>query len=161
MNERTLDIADATAMEVLGAALARHVPAGCLVQLEGDLGAGKTTLVRGFLHGLGHRGSVRSPTYTLVEPYEFEAGPAGVVTVYHLDLYRLGDPEELEWIGIRDLLDARSIALVEWPERGRGVLPPADLTIAISYRDGGRRVVLSGHSDAGRRSVRELAAGSN
>ncbi|MFP5505154.1 MAG: tRNA (adenosine(37)-N6)-threonylcarbamoyltransferase complex ATPase subunit type 1 TsaE [Gammaproteobacteria bacterium] len=160
MNERTLDIADAAAMEALGAALARVVPAGCLVRLEGDLGVGKTTLVRGFLHGLGYRGSVRSPTYTLVEPYEFAAEPAAI-TVYHLDLYRLGDPEELEWIGIRDLLDARSIALVEWPERGRGVLPPADLGIAIAYRDGGRRVRLSGHSDTGRRIVRELAAGGN
>lgn len=160
MNERTLDIADAAAMEALGAALARVVPIGFLIRLEGDLGAGKTTLVRGFLRGLGYRGSVRSPTYTLVEPYEFASGPEGR-TVYHLDLYRLGDPEELEWIGIRDLLDARSIALVEWPERGHGVLPPADLAIAIAYRDGGRRVRISGLSDAGQRIVEELDTGGN
>lgn len=160
MIEMSLDIADAADMERLGAALARRVLPGFLIQLEGDLGAGKTTLVRGFLRGLGYRGSVRSPTYTLVEPYEFPDW-AGGCTVYHLDLYRLGDPEELEWIGIRDLLDARSIALVEWPERGRGVLPPADLGIAIAYTDSGRRVRLAGHSATGQRVVRELDAGDN
>jgi tRNA threonylcarbamoyladenosine biosynthesis protein TsaE len=160
MTGTVLDIADAEAMEALGAALARRVPPGFLIQLEGDLGAGKTTLVRGFLRGLGYRGSVRSPTYTLVEPYEFPQ-LAGGCTVYHLDLYRLGDAEELEWIGIRDLLDARSIALVEWPERGRGVLPPADLGIAIAYRDSGRRVSLRGQSPAGRQVVRQLDGADN
>lgn len=160
MSEMTLDIPDAAAMEALGATLARCVPPGFLVHLEGDLGVGKTTLVRGFLRGLGYRGSVRSPTYTLVEPYEFPGEPDGC-TVHHLDLYRLGDPEELEWIGIRDLLDARSIALVEWPERGHGVLPAADLGIVISYLDSGRRVRLNGHSAAGQRVVRQLAAADN
>lgn len=160
MIEMTLDIQDAGAMEALGAALARITPPGILIQLEGDLGAGKTTLVRGFLRGLGYRGSVRSPTYTLVEPYEFPVEPDGC-TVYHLDLYRLGDAEELEWIGIRDLLDARSIALVEWPERGRGVLPAADLGIAIDYLDSGRRVRLTGHTAAGQQVVRQLDAGDN
>ncbi|MFN2308796.1 MAG: tRNA (adenosine(37)-N6)-threonylcarbamoyltransferase complex ATPase subunit type 1 TsaE [Gammaproteobacteria bacterium] len=160
MTRQVLDIPDAAAMEALGAALARDAPVGLRIYLVGDLGAGKTTLVRGFLRGLGYRGGVRSPTYTLVEPYEFPDGSTGR-TVYHLDLYRLGDPEELEWIGIRDLLDARSMMLVEWPERGHGVLPPADLELGIAYQGSGRRVRLIGHSDAGRRLVYQLAGGEN
>lgn len=144
MNASTYVIADAAAMEALGAALAGALGGGLIVHLTGELGAGKTTLVRGVLHGLGHAGSVRSPTYTLVEPYEL-AGRR----IFHLDLYRLADPEELEWIGIRDLLDADSLALIEWPERGAGVLPPADLEIAIAYFGTGRSVTLTAHSDAG------------
>lgn len=151
----TYVIADAAAMESLGAALAQAIQGGLIIHLRGELGAGKTTLVRGVLHGLGHAGSVRSPTYTLVEPYEL-AGRQ----VYHLDLYRLGDPEELEWIGLRDLLDADSLALVEWPERGRGVLPQADLELTLDYFGTGRRVTLTGHSDAGDRVIAQLDAGS-
>lgn len=149
-------VADAAAMEALGAALARVIEGGLIVHLTGELGAGKTTLVRGVLRGLGHAGSVRSPTYTLVEPYEL-AGRR----VYHLDLYRLADPEELEWIGIRDLLDADSLALIEWPERGGGVLPPADLVMALEYFGTGRRVTLTGHSDAGDRVIGQVDAGPN
>ena len=106
---------------------------GGLVFLDGDLGAGKTTLVRGLLRGLGHRGPVRSPTYTLVETYELPA-----VRVHHLDLYRIADPDELEFLGIRDLLDGASLTLVEWPERGAGVLPAPDLVVRIAHRDRGR-----------------------
>lgn len=156
MNTATYVIADAAAMEALGAALARALDGGLLVHLDGELGAGKTTLVRGVLRGLGHAGSVRSPTYTLVEPYEL-AGRH----VYHLDLYRLADPEELEWIGIRDLLDADSLALIEWPERGAGVLPAADLEIAIAYFGTGRSVTLTAHSAAGERVVGQIDAGHN
>ena len=94
---------------------------------------------------------MRSPTYTLVEPYELPP-----LTLYHLDLYRLADAEELEWIGIRDLLDAGSVALVEWPERGRGVLPAADLSVTIRYKDPGRWVTLTGHSPVGDRLVGQL-----
>jgi tRNA threonylcarbamoyladenosine biosynthesis protein TsaE len=140
-------------METLGARLARCADNGLMVHLKGELGTGKTTLVRGFLRELGHAGSVRSPTYTLVEPYELSAR-----RVYHLDLYRLGDPEELEWIGIRDLLDADSIALVEWPERGRGVLPPADIEVVIVYRNNGRQVLVVGQSIPGERVVQQLDA---
>lgn len=149
-------VPDAAAMEALGAQLAGCATGGLVVHLKGDLGAGKTTLVRGFLRGLGHGGSVRSPTYTLVEPYEFPDR-----RVYHLDLYRLGDPEELEWIGIRDLLDADSQALIEWPERGHGVLPPADLEVQIDYHESGRQVTLVGLSAAGERVVRQLDAMDN
>ena len=152
-NEYRAQLDDAAAMEALGARLARCASEGLMVYLEGELGAGKTTLVRGFLRALGHDGQVRSPTYTLIEPYELPRR-----RIYHLDLYRLGDPEELEWIGIRDLLDSASIALVEWPERGRGVLPPADLEVVIEYRNRGRQVLIVGRSPPGDAVVQQLDA---
>jgi len=109
-----------------------------VVFLRGDLGAGKTTLVRGLLRALGHLGSVRSPTYTLIEPYE-----VGDQRIHHLDLYRLGDPEELEYLGLRDLLDGEGLVLVEWPERGAGMLPEPELVIEIEHAPPGRRLRLS------------------
>ena len=128
----------------LGGQLAAALMPGLVIYLEGDLGMGKTTLARGFIQGLGHRGAVKSPTYTLVEPYELSAN-----TVYHFDLYRLGDPEELEFMGVRDYFDGRSVCLVEWPERGAGFLPPADLVINIE-RDGlGRKVQLQAFNGRG------------
>ena len=150
MNRRCTP-ADSEAMEALGARLARGFTPG-IVYLHGDLGTGKTTLARGLLRGLGHQGKVRSPTYTLVEPYQLAAG-----TVYHLDLYRLGSAEELEWLGLRDMLAEGALLLVEWPERGAGVLPAADLTVHIDYRaDGGRRVSLTAVSAAGERLLSEV-----
>lgn len=136
----------------MGSDLARACPGGCRIYLYGELGAGKTTLVRGFLRGLGYEGRVKSPTYTLVEPYAI-----GNRTIYHLDLYRLADPEELEWIGGRDLFaDETAVCLVEWPERGIGVLPPADLAVAIGYRSGGRQVDLAAATRRGREVVARL-----
>lgn len=141
----TLHVPDAAAMEALGAALARARRGRLHVYLRGDLGAGKTTLVRGFLRAAGHRGSVRSPTYTLVEPYELDgSGPA-----FHLDLYRLAAAEELEYLGVRDLEHPDGVLLVEWPERGAGALPPADLDVLITYRDGARRAALTAVSSRG------------
>lgn len=123
--------------DAFGRRLANCLKSPCIVYLDGDLGTGKTTLVRGVLRGLGHRGSVRSPTYTLLEPYDL-----GALRLFHLDLYRLGDPEELEFLGLRDLLDADSVLFVEWPQRGAGVLPPADLEIRLDYSASGRVLEL-------------------
>lgn len=128
-----------------GRRIAAYLRPPCTIYLQGDLGTGKTTLVRGVLRGLGHAGPVRSPTYTLVEPYEL-----GAMHLYHLDLYRLSDPEELEYLGLCDLLDGRSLLLVEWPERGRGVLPTPDLTIRIEHAGEARSLDLTAQGPCGR-----------
>lgn len=122
--------------EACGTALARTVAAPCVIALEGPLGAGKTTFVRGFLRGRGHTGPVRSPTYTLLETYPLAGGP-----VHHLDLYRLADPEELEYLGVRDLATGDAIWLIEWPEQGHGFLPAFDWHIVIECEtDDSRRI---------------------
>jgi tRNA threonylcarbamoyladenosine biosynthesis protein TsaE len=127
-----------SAQEAFGGRLAAASGNGpLLVYLEGELGAGKTTLVRGFVRGLGHRGAVKSPTYTLVEPYEIDGRQ-----VYHLDLYRVADPDELEYLGLREMLDEDAVLLIEWPERGAGWLPPPDLRIGIRHCAEGRELVV-------------------
>ncbi|CBL45478.1 Protein of unknown function UPF0079 [gamma proteobacterium HdN1] len=125
------------AMEQLGRWLAVSLQAPLVAFLDGALGAGKTTLSRGILRGLGHDGSVKSPTYTVVEPYS-----VGDVTVYHFDLYRISDPDELELMGIRDYFTATSICLLEWPQNGMGVLPKPDIHLRIEKSDSCRRVLL-------------------
>jgi tRNA threonylcarbamoyladenosine biosynthesis protein TsaE len=132
-------LADAQAMEALGRQLAPCL-GSAMVYLQGELGSGKTTLARGILRGLGYPDKVRSPTYSLVEPYVVPQG-----RVYHLDLYRLNDPEELEWLGLRDMLTGPALLLVEWPERGARQLPVADLVVSIVPRGTGRAAhVVSG-----------------
>ncbi|HLQ26436.1 MAG TPA: tRNA (adenosine(37)-N6)-threonylcarbamoyltransferase complex ATPase subunit type 1 TsaE [Acidiferrobacterales bacterium] len=131
--------------EVLGARLAAGLRAGSVIFLRGELGAGKTTLVRGLLHGLGHQGAVKSPTYTLIEPY-FLPGHA----IFHFDLYRLKHPEELEFLGLRDYLQAQGVCLIEWPERGEGFLPPADVDVFIYSIDDGRMARFEARSDEGK-----------
>lgn len=130
---------DEPAMIEFGRTLAGRLRAGGVVHLVGDLGAGKTTLARGILRGLGHAGRVKSPTYGLLESYELEA-----LTVHHLDLYRLEGPVDLADLGLEDLLEPGSLLLVEWPERGGQRLPPATLRVAITESGDGRRVTIGG-----------------
>lgn len=139
---RYLDSAVAT--EALGGRLAKALAPGCVIYLHGDLGVGKTTLVRGLLRGLGYHGTVKSPTFTLVEPYQLNDR-----RLFHWDLYRLADPEELEYLGLRDQLDGEAILLIEWPERGRGELPVADLEIMLAYAGEGRNCRLDARSPVG------------
>ncbi|MDP3589913.1 MAG: tRNA (adenosine(37)-N6)-threonylcarbamoyltransferase complex ATPase subunit type 1 TsaE, partial [Methylobacter sp.] len=109
----------------------------CLVFLHGELGAGKTTLVRGFLRAAGYTGAVKSPTYTLVEEYTI-----GERKIFHFDLYRVADPEELEWIGIRDYFDQDCVCFIEWPDMGKGFLPEPDRVISLVAEGNGRSVVM-------------------
>ena len=136
-----------------GQALAKLCPAGLNVYLHGDLGAGKTTLVRGLIHTFLPEAKVKSPTYTLVEVYdlqEVENNPNQLHHIYHFDLYRLADPEELEYLGGRDYFSADAVCLVEWPQRGEGWLTKSDLDITIEYLDNGRNITLQAHSDKGK-----------
>jgi len=164
----------------LGAALAKWIKLGSIIYLDGDLGAGKTTLVRGFLRAFAYQGAVKSPTFTLVEPYSLDinkfynynklevevklhannklvnVSALDRVKIYHFDLYRLEDPEELEYMGIRDYLDGQAIALIEWPEKGYGVLPVADLLIKITHQVKGRLIELLPQSENGELIVSKL-----
>ncbi len=130
---RQLLLPDAEATEALGAALWRLAPERLLVFLHGELGAGKTTFARGLLRAGGYLGAVRSPTYALVEEYEL-----GERRVFHFDLYRLSDPEELLWLGIEDYLRQPALCMIEWPEMGAGLLPAPNLTLRLSHHAGQR-----------------------
>jgi tRNA threonylcarbamoyladenosine biosynthesis protein TsaE len=142
MNESySLYLADEPATEHLGRVLADTRPPSAVIYLMGDLGAGKTTFSRGFIQACGHHGVVKSPTYTLIEPYMLDQQ-----TIYHLDLYRLSDPEELEYLGMDLLTQPETICLVEWPERGVPSLPSADLTLTLKHQDTGRQATLSAHT---------------
>ena len=144
-----IHLANEAATNVLAGALARQLPERAVVWLHGDLGAGKSTLARAMLRALGVQGAIRSPTYTLVERYPIAAGDA-----LHLDLYRIGDAGELEFLGL-DADDGR-LWLVEWPERGVGALPPADLHIRLDVAGHGRAIRLEAGSDSGREWLEKL-----
>ena len=147
MNTFSLSLADTDATVMLGQHLARVIQLrdrGVVAYLNGDLGAGKTTLTRGFVQGMGHKGNVKSPTYTLVEPYELTPWQ-----VYHFDLYRLADPEELEYMGIRDYFSEKSCAFIEWPEKGEGILQKADIVINLAYSGEHRVVDFSAENSEG------------
>ncbi len=151
-----LTVADAAETRGLGARLATALlgadePGALVIGLSGDLGAGKTTLVGGLLAALGHDGAARSPTYTLIEPYQLAGRD-----VNHCDLYRLRHPSELDDLGLRDLATPRSLLLVEWPERAEGRLAVPDLSVDLAYLDDGRTVEITAASEAGRRVLARL-----
>jgi tRNA threonylcarbamoyladenosine biosynthesis protein TsaE len=135
---------------VLATAIAQ-ANAPLLILLNGDLGAGKTTISRGILQSLGYSGAVKSPTYTLVEPYDLEIGK-----VFHFDLYRLIDPEELEHIGFSDYLSQANLCIIEWPENGGSYIPQADIKIDISQYESGRKVTLTSNTDVGVQCLNQL-----
>ena len=145
---QSLTAASPEETEAIGGRLARALPAehpqALQVLLHGDLGAGKTTLTRGFLQALGHSGVVRSPTYTLVESYAL-----GAVTVVHVDLYRLRDPDEFEGLGLRDLASAGHVWLIEWPQRGGPWLPAADLEVSLAAHPDFHSIDIQASSPAG------------
>ena len=142
------DVYGEEAMESFGEAFSLVLTSGAVVYLEGDLGMGKTTLVRGVLRGLGYQGPVKSPTYTIVEPYDLSGFEA-----FHFDLYRVADAEELEFMGIRDYFTDGSLCLIEWAEMGRGALPEADLVISLSLIRQGRHVSVDAYTEKGRAAL--------
>ena len=149
-----IELPDEQAMVQLGGSIARLIRDRLIITLQGDLDAGKTTLSRGILQGLGHSGAVKSPTYTLVEPYQLALG-----AVYHFDLYRLVDAEELEYMGFADYLADAQLCLIEWPEQGQGFLPMADIAIEISQPGAGRCVTLCANSAVGQQLISQLGVG--
>lgn len=148
MRQLTFHLPDESATERLGAALAKVLAPGLLFYLHGELGAGKTALVRAMLHAAGHAGHVRSPTYTLAEPYTVQIG-GKPVDVIHFDLYRMASPEEFFDAGFRDYFNQQNICMVEWPEKGDAVLPPPDIDVFLHVAGSGRAVELNALSDQG------------
>lgn len=151
MDALNFSLPDSDATDALGHALARTRPPRAVVHLQGDLGAGKSTLARALLRTLGVEGAIRSPTYTLIERYPLEGGEA-----WHLDLYRIGDSGELDFLGLDE--GAATLWLVEWPERGSSHLPAADLHIGLTVENDGRSARLTGHSAIGRDWLAKLHA---
>ncbi|GBG00977.1 bifunctional alanine racemase/tRNA (adenosine(37)-N6)-threonylcarbamoyltransferase complex ATPase subunit type 1 TsaE [Azospira sp. I13] len=150
-----LFLPDEAATQALGAALAQVAGAGLVIYLEGDLGAGKTTLVRALLRALGHTGPVKSPTYTLVEVYKLSS-----LYLYHFDFYRFESPEEFVDAGLDDYFRQGALCLVEWPDKAAGFVPKPDLVLSYRFREGdscdGRDVLLQPHSPGGEQCVNAL-----
>ncbi|MBS0288224.1 MAG: tRNA (adenosine(37)-N6)-threonylcarbamoyltransferase complex ATPase subunit type 1 TsaE [Proteobacteria bacterium] len=147
-------ISSEQAMEKLGALMYDAcADKGTVVYLSGDLGAGKTTFVRGFLRKMGYQGKVKSPTYTLVEPYEL-----GVFTLYHFDFYRLNSAFELEYMGIRDYFHDNAFCLVEWPEKAQDLLPSCDIKVHIAIQDDARQVKIEANTQRGKDVLQRFKA---
>lgn len=153
MNALHQDLPDETATVALAGRLAAALDEGMVIYLHGDLGAGKTSFARAFLRALGVGERVKSPTYSLIESYRVADRIA-----WHLDLYRIADPGELEWLGLDALSDPSALVLVEWPERGKGALPPADLQLDLAYAGPGRSAHIAGLTPRGQRLLAQLAA---
>jgi len=167
-NNFTRDLADEAATLHFGAVLAKVIQANLTIYLHGDLGAGKTTLVRGLLHALGYVGKVKSPTYTLVESYEIKSNGGfrlnqSKLNLYHFDLYRFNDDEEWEAAGFRDYFNAESVCLIEWPEKAHNVLPTPDLNITFTIKDlgstnePGRSISMTAHSILGQQCLQAIS----
>jgi tRNA threonylcarbamoyladenosine biosynthesis protein TsaE len=144
MTEQHWELADEDATRAFGTKVAEALDGGLVVYLHGELGAGKTSFARALLTALGVGERIKSPTYSLVEGYQAQGRPA-----WHLDLYRIADPGELEWLGLDALSDPAAVVLVEWPERGRGALPAPDLEVSLTYNGMGRRAQLRPLSERG------------
>lgn len=138
-------------MLIFAAQMARAMEEGVIIFLHGPLGAGKTTFTRGFLRGRGYEGKVKSPTYTLVEPYEMEGHH-----IFHFDFYRLYDPNELQYIGIEEYFSSSSICLIEWPEKGFPLLPEPDLVCYFAFAGQGREIRIEAHSLRGEEILTKL-----
>ena len=151
VNDITLILDNEAATLACGDKFSRMMANGLVVYLHGDLGAGKTTFVRGVLHGLGHVGKVKSPTYTLVEPYTIFN-----YNIYHFDLYRFIDEEEWDATGFRDYFNAQSICMIEWPEKAAHVLPEPDIHVHLSQYQNGRKVHFSAGSPLGKKCIEGL-----
>jgi tRNA threonylcarbamoyladenosine biosynthesis protein TsaE len=140
-----IDLEDEQSTHHLGELIGKHIQIPFTCFLEGELGVGKTRLVRAIIQSLGYKGNVKSPTYTLVEPYQFKG-----YSIYHFDLYRLSDPEELDYLGIRDYFEKNVVSFIEWPKKGEGWLPEADLIISLNFKDLGRHCELTAQTKVGR-----------
>lgn len=172
-NNFTRDLADEAATLHFGAVLAKVIQPNLTIYLHGDLGAGKTTLVRGLLRALGYVGKVKSPTYTLVESYEIKSNgdleldqsklDQSKLNLYHFDLYRFNDDEEWEAAGFRDYFNAESVCLIEWPEKAQNVLPTPDLNITFTIKDlgstndPGRSISMTAHSILGQQCLQAIS----
>lgn len=143
--KKELFLADESQQIALAKIVAQHLKSSFVMLLKGDLGVGKTTFARGFVQASGFDGVVKSPTYTIVEPYPIDANRM----CYHFDLYRLADPEELEFTGARDYFNDNDVCLVEWPENAEGFLPPADWICEFSHYNEGRNLIISAMTEKG------------
>lgn len=151
VHDITLNLINEAATLNAGANFSKAALSGLVVYCHGDLGAGKTTFVRGFLHALGHIGKVKSPTYTLVEPYQIDN-----FSIYHFDLYRFIDEEEWEAAGFRDYFNASSICLIEWPEKAENILPQPDIDLYLKPNEAGRTLRLVANSTLGKQVLQTM-----